>query len=377
MSRGIRLWLSSRSRDRRAAPHLEKLRAEARVGHPTTPGIGRARARGNRCRNLCLLTPLVAPLVTLGLLALGCSSGHHEAEQQRSAVSSSSSLDDGGPATCPPIAGSLVLYAIPPPAPLDWSTPNHLLETAAASSAAGEALVTAGGAALSHEIGHVNLELDCGDTGFPLTGQTGGGSDIVSGADGAGHPPPRLPWFDERDDRLHRGQRGHRRGHRLPAGFGQPHADQVRGEPGHVPAAEDIISRPVHRLRRIQELRQPLSAAAISKGPAAPSSLAPESSMSAGSCADRSSRPSGLSRSSSAARSFANTFGANDYYPLRLEPRRARLERRRLGSGPRASNVPAPTLLADSPPGGTLMEGLDGRWRTRRSTSQARRSPAR
>ena len=130
--------------------------------------------------------PLVAPLVTLGLLALGCSSGHHEAEQQRSAVSSSSSLDDGGPATCPPIAGSLVLYAIPPPAPLDWSTPNHLLETAAASSAAGEALVTAGGAALSHEIGHVNLELDCGDTGFPLTGQTGGGSDIVSGADGAG-----------------------------------------------------------------------------------------------------------------------------------------------------------------------------------------------
>jgi len=37
---------------------------------------------------------------------------------------------------------------------------------------------------MSHEIGHVNLELDCGGTSIPLTGQTGGGEEWVSGADG-------------------------------------------------------------------------------------------------------------------------------------------------------------------------------------------------
>jgi hypothetical protein len=76
---------------------------------------------------------------------------------------------------------------IPSPAPLDWSTPARLLSTTIASTLAGEALVAAGKAAMPHEIGHVNLELDCGDAGFPLTGQTGSGYTLSSlAADGAG-----------------------------------------------------------------------------------------------------------------------------------------------------------------------------------------------
>ena len=87
---------------------------------------------------------------------------------------------------CPPAAGSLIVYAIPPPESLDWSTPNALLNSVAASALAGEALTLSGRAVLSHEIGHVNLELDCGSTSIPLTGQTGGGEEWVSGADGFG-----------------------------------------------------------------------------------------------------------------------------------------------------------------------------------------------
>lgn len=83
-------------------------------------------------------------------------------------------------------AGRLTLYAIPPPKSLDWSTPNRLFTSAAASLVAGKALVSSGKAALGHEIGHVNLELDCGASSIPLTGQTGGGDEWKAGLDGFG-----------------------------------------------------------------------------------------------------------------------------------------------------------------------------------------------
>jgi hypothetical protein len=88
--------------------------------------------------------------------------------------------------TCDAPVGKLTLYAIPPPAPLDWSTPNNLLASVLTSSSAGSALVAAGDAVMTHEIGHVNLELDCGDDSIPLTGQTGGGEDWQAATDGAG-----------------------------------------------------------------------------------------------------------------------------------------------------------------------------------------------
>ena len=66
--------------------------------------------------------------------------------------------DAGATDACPDAAGSLILYAIPPPATLDWTSPNSMLNTALESAAAGEVLIASGQAVLSHEIGHINLE---------------------------------------------------------------------------------------------------------------------------------------------------------------------------------------------------------------------------
>jgi hypothetical protein len=70
------------------------------------------------------------------------------------AVSSADPNPDATATACPAPAGKLTLYIIPPPTPLDWSSPNGLLESAAASATAGQALVSAGKVALAHEIGH-------------------------------------------------------------------------------------------------------------------------------------------------------------------------------------------------------------------------------
>ena len=89
---------------------------------------------------------------------------------------------------CPAPAGRLTLYAIPPPIALDWSSPNKLLDSVLASRAAASQLVKAGDAVITHSIGHVNVELDCGDLSIPLTGQTdtGASSDWQAGTNGAG-----------------------------------------------------------------------------------------------------------------------------------------------------------------------------------------------
>ncbi len=94
---------------------------------------------------------------------------------------------NGEPACAPP-AGRLTLYAIPPPIALDWSSPNKLVSSVLASRSAASQLVKAGDAAITHSIGHVNVELDCGDLSIPLTGQTdtGASSDWQAGVNGAG-----------------------------------------------------------------------------------------------------------------------------------------------------------------------------------------------
>ena len=106
------------------------------------------------------------------------------------AACTTEAADPGPPPTepfsCAP-AGKLTVYAIPPPIALDWSTPNKLLGTVMQSRTAAKALVASGGAAITHSIGHVNIELDCGDDSVPLTGQTDtGGADWPAATDGAG-----------------------------------------------------------------------------------------------------------------------------------------------------------------------------------------------
>jgi hypothetical protein len=91
------------------------------------------------------------------------------------------------PGTCTPAAGKLTVYALPPPISLDWSTPNVLLDSVIASRSEGANLVSSGKAAMAHSIGHVNVQLDCGDFSIALTGQTDqGGADWQAATDGAG-----------------------------------------------------------------------------------------------------------------------------------------------------------------------------------------------
>src|SRR5512140_3368543 len=89
--------------------------------------------------------------------------------------------------SCPQPAGKLTIYAISPPVALDWSTPNKLLGSVLASRGAAANVVSSGEAAITHSIGHVNVQLDCGEYSIPLTGQTDqGGADWQAASDGAG-----------------------------------------------------------------------------------------------------------------------------------------------------------------------------------------------
>ena len=89
--------------------------------------------------------------------------------------------------SCPDAAGTLTIYAIPPPVSLDWSTPNKLLSSVVSSELAASSVVSSGQAVIGHSIGHVNIALDCADLSIPLTGQTDtGGGDWQALSDGAG-----------------------------------------------------------------------------------------------------------------------------------------------------------------------------------------------
>jgi hypothetical protein len=120
---------------------------------------------------------LVVLCASLGAAGIACQSTDDDGVSSESALGVACACD---------VAGKLTLYAIPPAVSLDWSSPNKLLKSTAASMVAGKLLVSSGKAALGHEVGHVNLELDCGDLSIPLTGQTGGGSEWKSGVDGLG-----------------------------------------------------------------------------------------------------------------------------------------------------------------------------------------------
>ncbi len=119
-------------------------------------------------------------LLALMAVSVGCTTSEPEPEE---------ALPDYGWPTdgsCPAPEGKLTIYAIAPPIPLDWSSPNALLQGVMDSRTAGDALIASGDAVMKRSIGHVNLELDCGDLSIPLTGQTGGGAEWVAATDGAG-----------------------------------------------------------------------------------------------------------------------------------------------------------------------------------------------
>jgi hypothetical protein len=116
----------------------------------------------------------------------------------RAPLDASTALPDAGApppdmssAPCPAMAGTFTLFAIPPPAPLDWSTPNRLFNSTLTSTNMGNSLVSSGMVVKAHSIGHVNLKLDCGAASIPLTGQTGGGEDWMAAGDGFG-----IVWRD-------------------------------------------------------------------------------------------------------------------------------------------------------------------------------------
>ena len=91
------------------------------------------------------------------------------------------------PGECPAPAGRLTIFALPPPVSLDWSNPNALLGTVQDSRTLGAELVEQHAVAMAHSIGHVNLELDCGEDSIPLTRQTNvDGNDFDAVTDGAG-----------------------------------------------------------------------------------------------------------------------------------------------------------------------------------------------
>ena len=127
------------------------------------------------------------PTTLLASLAFGLSTSACAVDATTSMPPAGSGDMPTQPGSCPAPAGTFTVYAIPPPVALDWSTPNKLLGSVIASKSAAANLVSSGEAAMTHSIGHVNVELDCGDLSIPLTGQTDiGGGDWQAASDGAG-----------------------------------------------------------------------------------------------------------------------------------------------------------------------------------------------
>jgi hypothetical protein len=126
---------------------------------------------------------LLSPLVAFGLSLGACVANDAPPPEDDPAADAYGWPVDG---SCPAPAGKLTVYAIAPPIPLDWSSPNKLLRSVLDSRSAGDALLASGAAVMKRSIGHVNLELDCGEDSIALTGQTGGGKEWVAATDGAG-----------------------------------------------------------------------------------------------------------------------------------------------------------------------------------------------
>jgi hypothetical protein len=86
--------------------------------------------------------------------------------------------------------GWLMLYVLPPPGAIGWSSPAALFATAIVNYSRGSANVKAGKATLGHPIGHVHLEMQCTKDNkqldIPLTGQTSDEESWTVAGDGLG-----------------------------------------------------------------------------------------------------------------------------------------------------------------------------------------------
>ena len=105
------------------------------------------------------------------------------------AVAPADEADTSGAAAstgCGAPAGQLTILVTPTQQDLDWTSPNTLIRSALREAASENEIVARGEAALPHFIGHAHLSLDCGELSIPLTGQTGGGQEWKSIADGFG-----------------------------------------------------------------------------------------------------------------------------------------------------------------------------------------------
>lgn len=82
--------------------------------------------------------------------------------------------------------GWLVLYVIPPPSGLNWSTPDKLLKSWVGSELEGMRQVWNGDVVKAHGMGHVHVYMKCSTVGFALTGMTSDEQSIGQMGDGGG-----------------------------------------------------------------------------------------------------------------------------------------------------------------------------------------------
>lgn len=144
---------------------------------------------GRFTAHMSLRFPTLATSLTIAALAVACGAPTEEASTSESGLRESwTPHRPADPTSCPgtPVAGKLNLYLIPPSTPLDWTTPNTLINTAIRSEVSETVLKRFGLAALGHSIGHVNVELECGSESIPLTGQTGDTVSWKAAVDGFG-----------------------------------------------------------------------------------------------------------------------------------------------------------------------------------------------
>jgi hypothetical protein len=150
--------------------------------------LDRSRISGTFATHLSLRFPTLVASLSIATLAIACGAPSEES------ITSDNALNEAwtphrpaDPASCnEPVAGKLNIYMIPPSTALDWSTPNKLINTAIRSEISESILTGLGQAQLTHSIGHVNVELECGEDSIPLTGQTGDTVSWKAAVDGFG-----------------------------------------------------------------------------------------------------------------------------------------------------------------------------------------------
>ncbi|MBX3230489.1 MAG: hypothetical protein KIT84_02850 [Labilithrix sp.] len=139
---------------------------------------------------MSLRFPTLLGCAGIAVLSVACGMAPDEGTTSESALNEPAWTPHkpADPASCPgtAVAGKLSLYLIPPPVRLDWSTPNRLIGDAIRAEIQGGALERQGKVGLGHSIGHVHMQLDCGEHSVPLTGQTGGSGSWQSALDGFG-----------------------------------------------------------------------------------------------------------------------------------------------------------------------------------------------